>query len=367
MPAAAPTEHAHTTQERKRKAKEHKQKVGKANFEAAKAAAGVDGLSALKKTDEGQEWLQSLVPKQSKEGAELDAKLNEIVEGSDLNKKQDFKNFRALLKDARKFFDEKRIKIYVAVLNDKTHGAEARRQLCTLAGILDSTFKQGYANIFQTWIKVGDKDALDEWTAWANEESSRLEENIEKMGQAVNDMGELYKQACNTDLTEDYDTFFKRVAEQTGGKFVRAPRKTPMRGMEKTAFKKDEDTRWKCENVYDVQRGSISYPTMEGVKAGAEMICNSEEFEVLRLNDRLTEGKETSSGWRDAMLNGRLDGLTHVVEIQLHHDQMVSIREDLGGHYLYSIFRSIVEALEVVLGKEQAQEMIAEHASKVTT
>ena len=61
---------------------------------------------------------------------------------------------------------------------------------------------------------MGDRDALDEWTAWANEESSRIEENIEKMSQAVNDMGELYKQACNTELAEEYDKFFKRVAEQ---------------------------------------------------------------------------------------------------------------------------------------------------------
>jgi hypothetical protein len=63
------------------------------------------------------------------------------------------------------------------------------------------------------------------------------------------------------------------------------------------------------------------------------MICNStNEFEVLLLKDRFTTENHTSSGWADALLNGRFLGQnTHVVEIQLHHDKLVSIREDMGG------------------------------------
>jgi hypothetical protein len=105
---------------------------------------------------------------------------------------------------------------------------------------------------------------------------------------------------------------------------------------------------------------------MAGIKRGAEMICNSKEFEALRVNDRLLSNG-TSSGWRDGMINGKFKGkATHVVEIQLHHDKLVSIREDLGGHYMYSMFRSLVEALEVVFGDEngKVQRMIAEHALK---
>ena len=97
------------------------------------------------------------------------------------------------------------------------------------------------------------------------------------------------------------------------------------------------------------------------------MIFNSnDEFEVLLLKDRFTEGKQTSSGWADALLNGRFLGHnTHVVEIQLHHIKLVSIREDMGGHHLYSIFRSLLEAVEVVFGDKEAQKMIAEHAPKL--
>jgi hypothetical protein len=94
------------------------------------------------------------------------------------------------------------------------------------------------------------------------------------------------------------------------------------------------------------------------------MICNSSNFEVLLLKDRFTRENHTSSGWADALLNGRFIGLTHVVEIQLHHDKLVSIREDMGGHHLYSIFRSLVEALEVTFGKDKTEKLMAKYAPK---
>ena len=54
-----------------------------------------------------------------------------------------------------------------------------------------------------------------------------------------------------------------------------------------------------------------------------------------------------------------------MVEIQLHHAKFVSIREDMGGHYIYSIFRSLVEGVEVTFGKEDAERMIAAEAPNV--
>ena len=72
--------------------------------------------------------------------------------------------------------------------------------------------KQGYANIFETWIKVGDKDALDKWSAWANEENSRLKSKI--LGgicQAVNGMVPCYQQACNEELQREYSPLSTRT------------------------------------------------------------------------------------------------------------------------------------------------------------
>jgi hypothetical protein len=55
----------------------------------------------------------------------------------------------------------------------------------------------------------------------------------------------------------------------------------------------------------------------------------------------------------------------HVVEIQLHHAEFLSIRESMGGHYIYSIFRSLKEAVEVVFGKDEAKRMITDYSPEV--
>jgi hypothetical protein len=311
----------------------HKAAVQVANFEAAKRKA--EDLSAFLHTELGKRWVGSLVPKDDKDGATLNAKLNDCLERG-IDDDDVFEELKTLIKDTQEFY-ENRINMYTAVLTDETHGEDSTRQICILAGILDNTFQRGYTNIFETWIKIGDKPALDEWTAWAQEESARLKSNRETMTQNVNTMDLCYEAASKKQLQDKYIAFVKKVADETGGVFVLAVIKSPMRAVEKTALKKDEKIRYKCENVYDVIRAAIKYGNMRDFKRGAEMICNSEDFEVLKLKDRLTEGQETSSGWRDGLINGRFKKgrHTHVVEIQVHHIKLVSIREDLGGHHLY--------------------------------
>jgi hypothetical protein len=250
------------------------------------------------------------------------------------------------------------------VLRHPEHGEDATKQICALAGILDATFKQGYNNIFETWIEVGDRDALSEFGKWAADKAAQLKENAETMMQSSNNLSVCYRDACDEKLIEKYETFFEKVANKTGGVFTRAPMKSPMRALEKTAFKHDKNICFQCENLYDVVRGSISYPTMKGIQLGAEMICSSAEFVTLLVSDRFLVG--TSSGWRDGMINGNFKGRNpHKVEIQLHHEKFVSIREDLGGHHMYSIYRSLVEALKVVFGDEKGkvQKMIAEQGT----
>ncbi len=88
------------------------------------------------------------------------------------------------------------------------------------------------------------------------------------MVQKVLDIADCYKTAYEVRLVKEYEVFFNKVAADTGGVFERAPMKSPLRGVEKTAFRHDTEMRWKCDNVYDVLRGAISYPSMEGIKAG---------------------------------------------------------------------------------------------------
>jgi hypothetical protein len=246
----------------------HKRAVGEANFEAAKVKAG--RLSALGMTEAGKKWLKALVPKDDEIGCELARKLNNILENPDLfdsKKGRDlFKALNACLQETRTFY-QTRIDMYVQVFKDEEHGEEAKMQLCTLASILDATFKRGYANIFESWIKIGDEKALSMWTAWANGKKDDFKGN-EKMTQDATNIAKCYLSAYEEDLAREYKAFFENVAARTGGTFKQAPMKTPLRAVEKTAFRHDDERRWKCDNVYDVMRGSISYPSMEGIKAG---------------------------------------------------------------------------------------------------
>ena len=364
-PAAASSEERGTLEEKREKIiKAHKVAVGKANFEAAKKDPRVDGLSALEKTEKGKKWKLALVPSSDEEARKLNDQFNRCVETpgyfDDDDRCEEFEKLR----NAAKNFYIDRNNIYTDVLRHPEHGEDATKQICALAGILDATFKQGYNNIFETWIEVGDRDALSEFGKWAADKTAQLKENTQKMKQSSNDLSLCYANACDKKLIEKYETFFEKVAKETGGVFTRAPMKSPMRALEKTAFKYDDEMLFQCENVYDVVRGSISYPTMEGIQLGAEMISNSEEFVTLRVSDRFLVG--TSSGWRDGMINGNFKGRNpHKVEVQLHHEKLVSIREDLGGHFMYSIYRSLVEALEVVYGdeKDKVQKMIAEQGT----
>ena len=59
----------------------------------------------------------------------------------------------------------------------------------------------------------------------------------------------------------------------------------------------------------------------------------------------------------------------HVVEIQLHYEPFVVVRESLGGHFLYAKKRALQEAVEVVFGdqcgsrlKDEAQARAREEA-----
>jgi hypothetical protein len=363
-PAAAPSEEG----QREKIIKEHKVAVGKANFEAAKAKVG--GLSALEKTDQGRKWLHALVPTSDEEARELNDELNACVKTPGFFEDDDrFEKFEELRNKAMAFY-KGRNSMYTDVLKHPEHGIDATREISALAGILDATFKQGYNNIFETWIQVGDSVALSEFAKWAEVEGAKLKAKPQTMMQSSNDLSLCYANACDQKLIDKYVIFFEKVAKETGGVFALAPIKSPMRALEKTAFKHEEKTRFQCENVYDVVRGSISYPTMEGIKLGAEKICTSEEFVALRMSDRFSEGTSTSSGWRDGMINGNFKGRNpHKVEVQLHHEKLVSIREDLGGHYMYAIYRSLVEALEVVYGDEKGkvQKMVDEHGRKFRT
>ena len=157
-------------------------------------------------------------------------------------------------------------------------------------------------NIHDTWVKIGDCPAFEKFGAWAEEQSAQLNADGSDMMGGSTFIDECYTNACKPDLQKRYARFLEEVAELTGGECTMALIKGPFRAKEKTAMRHDLGRRFKSDNLYDVKRGSISYPNMEAIHLAAKAICDHPDFVVLRLKDRFTT--PTSSEWRDVMING---------------------------------------------------------------
>ena len=74
-----------------------------------------------------------------------------------------------------------------------------------------------------------------------------------------------------------------------------------------------------------------------------DLINGSAELEVVRFKSRF---EVASGGWRDAMINYRLKGSTHICELQIGHAKMLLQRKNMGGHVAYGKERNARELLE---------------------
>ena len=118
------------------------------------------------------------------------------------------------------------------------------------------------------------------------------------------------------------------------------------RGMEKAAFREDSENCWSADCVCDIVRGMIQSDSMEGCLPVLVALDRSDEVEVLRVKDRFTN--PTNGGWRDMTVNFRMtaDPNNHVCELQLVHKQLMLVRQEMGGHHEYNVFRGALELLE---------------------
>ena len=181
------------------------------------------------------------------------------------------------------------------------------------------------------------------------------------------DIVEKYKDSVT--IMTMFSQVFEKMAKETGGEYEPAPLKHVFRALEKSAMQHEKSKRFDCSCVMDIVRGAVVYRSLGDFTKAARYLMDPKKsgFVVERFKDRLSEGRETSGGWRDAMFNGYLvnDEYKLRVEIQLHHRSMLLVRSDLGGHYIYAHFRSLIEALEVWKGKDYVLKRRKEYEEKV--
>jgi len=252
-----------------------------------------------------------------------------------------FQEFMEL--DAKPFFAG-RMEMYETHL----HRA-ARTQVSTLLSNLSDLYVGAYDGIFQTQVESGDKEGFDAFTAAADTACARLADQP-KLRQSHLELEVVYRSALT--VRPRYNILCKKIAKATGGRFLPAPLKGLFRALEKSAMRMNPENRFNCDNVYDVVRGALVFIDMAGVQRGLEAVCDA--FDVMRIKNRFLPTGQAggSGGWRDVVINGRLknDPTKHVLEVQIHLQCLLDVRKKLGGHFVYAIYRSLSEALEVCDG-----------------
>lgn len=106
--------------------------------------------------------------------------------------------------------------------------------------------------------------------------------------------------------------------------------------------------RFDCSAILDVARGGVVCKDMASMKTALEFIESSETVDLIRIKVRFADHEATAGGWRDILLNFvfKDDWAKHVCELQLVHANLLEVRQNMGAHHDYGIFRSALEILE---------------------
>jgi len=146
--------------------------------------------------------------------------------------------------------------------------------------------------------------------------------------------------------------------------------KNEERVLEKTGLRSDGEKQWEVDEVCDIVRGALEYSSIDELTSVLEMIlaCDPDQrhtldaentrklllgdpdlyIHIVRVKDRFW--RPTSGGWSDTMINFTFssDPCQHIMEIQLCHRRMMTVRKEQGAHKGYNQFRSALELLECI-------------------
>lgn len=227
-----------------------------------------------------------------------------------------------------------------------SHGSStAQMQVHTAVETLSKYYRKLYDGIYQV-IELNENGNMEHWIRRISNCEQQLQYKKQSLVvQSTNDMFLTYYHAAL--MLPMYQNFVRRFAKKTGGAVCLPGLKKISRSLEKTSIRADGERRmFQTDVLYDVVRGAVMYLTMEALVKGLEELLNTQTIEILRIKNRLKPGGETDAGWRDVVINCRLknDLNRHVAEIQLHHQSMMVIRQQCGGHAMYASFRGLKEA-----------------------
>lgn len=89
--------------------------------------------------------------------------------------------------------------------------------------------------------------------------------------------------------------------------------------------------------LLDIIRGSAIFHSFAKFTRGVEAIRQDGRIEVLRLKDRVTTPLD--NGYRDVLLNLKIEGFEMIVELQLHFKDIE--RQKAANHRTYEYLRTL--------------------------
>jgi hypothetical protein len=247
--------------------------------------------------------------------------------------------YESHLRQPMEDFFNQRITLYESLV----HNSTALGQITSMSDALNTVYRDLYNTIFK---QLDGDIGFKEFQQRIKECKEEVDGSLKKV-QSSTDLLVMYEHALAVQPL--FKEFCTSIASQTDGIYQYAPIKSMFRTVEKTAFRAEKQRRFQTEDVLDLVRGALVYETFGDLSKGLTALVESRKFfKVLRIKDRFAT--PTSAGWRDVVVNGTLTGdrNRHAVEIQLHYKVLVTVREDLGGHFIYAKQRALVEALESI-------------------
>eukprot|EP00746_Dinoflagellata_sp_MGD_P013961 gnl/MRDRNA2_/MRDRNA2_130381_c0_seq1.p1 gnl/MRDRNA2_/MRDRNA2_130381_c0~~gnl/MRDRNA2_/MRDRNA2_130381_c0_seq1.p1 ORF type:complete len:743 (-),score=94.15 gnl/MRDRNA2_/MRDRNA2_130381_c0_seq1:140-2368(-) len=107
----------------------------------------------------------------------------------------------------------------------------------------------------------------------------------------------------------------------------------------------------KGEVPWDIVRAQVKCDTMTEIKEVLETICEDPEVAVIHINDRFSKSK---NGWADCAVyvtNTHKEYRFVIAEIQIVHNDLMFVREEMGAHDAYDECRFAAEFLMKEFGE----------------
>ena len=260
-----------------------------------------------------------------------------------------------LLLDARMIAGEYSVAIslLLLVLNLATAGAmsvtaalEFRKdvhkgeQLKTLNGQLMVDKREDKLKFVLAWTELikagseGDEARLLETLRTLCQHSALFngKQRTPMQGNTIKTVDELLLQA--EDIAPKFHSVLLGIVEAGGGRYKEGPNKTRSRAIEKI----EKDYNGNPRKLVDVVRASAIFTTFVQLALFVEVLLGEGcALLVVRAKDRFNYPLD--SGYRDMLLNVKLEGSEHVGELQLHLQSIIDIKE--AAHRTYALMRAV--------------------------